>query len=116
MNVPFSIDVNGVPSFNGSAYPGFLPQGTAFLDYDGTFMGTVSSDYNPDPLTGSTDLQFTIDPVFLSNLNLNNCNDTSQSDGPGCIWYRIVASSAAPQLSLTILQVLLGAQDDRQSC
>jgi hypothetical protein len=81
MQVPFSIDVTKVASFNGSTYPGFLPQGTTFLDFDGTFMGTVASDY-----TGAA-LNFVIDPDFLSNLNLNNCSDSSQSDGPGCIWY-----------------------------
>ena len=95
MNTPFSIDVNGVPSFNGSAYPGFLPQGTTFLNFDGTFMGTVASDY-PDPInTANTALQFTVDPAFLSSLNLNNCSDSSQSDGPGCIWYAIPDTCAA---------------------
>ena len=99
MNTPFSIDVNGVASFYGSSYPGFLPQGTTFLNFDGTLMGTVASDYGADPF--NTALQFTIDPTFLQSLNLNNCSDSSQSDGPGCIWCAMPASCAGLSDSLT---------------
>ena len=88
MRVPFGIDVNGVPSFINASYPGFLPTGTTFHMFDGTLMGTVSSDYFNGPLIASA-LSFTIDPDFLSTLNLNNCTDSSSSDGPGCIWYRL---------------------------
>ena len=109
MQVPFKIDVAGVPSFNGSTYPGFLPKGTTFLQFDGTFMGTVSSDYVG---ASGVSLNFAIDPVFMSTLNLNNCSDSSQSDGPGCIWCMMPPTLA--RLSLTMPQVLLGAQHDRQ--
>ena len=65
-----------------------MPTGTTFHMFDGTLMGTVSSDYFNGPLIASA-LSFTIDPDFLSTLNLNNCTDSSSSDGPGCIWYRL---------------------------
>jgi hypothetical protein len=110
MNVPFSIDVNLIPSFNGFTYPGFLPQGTTFVDFDGTLMGTVSADYDPNPLF-SASLQFTIDNDFLQTLNVSNCSDSSQSDGPGCIWYTALLFL---WVSLITSQVLLDSQHDRK--
>jgi hypothetical protein len=110
MNVPFSIDVNLIPSFNGFTYPGFLPQGTTFVDFDGTLMGTVSADYDPNPLF-SASLQFTIDNDFLQTLNVSNCSDSSQSDGPGCIWYTALMFL---WVSLITSQVLLDSQHDRK--